>query len=73
MAWILIVVLSIVLVHSLLVGPIIGPILDLMGLMVNIRTVLLVHPIDVLNLCLIVVATAHVLFVISAEGTILVW
>ena len=73
MAWILIVVLSIVLVHSLLVGPIIGPILDLMGLMVNICTVLLVHPIDVLNLCLIVVATAHVLFVISAEGTIFVW
>ena len=73
MTWILIVVLSVVLVHPLLVGPIIGPILDLMGLMVNIRTVLLVHPIDVLNLCLIVVATAHVLFVISAEGTIFVW
>ena len=73
MAWILIVVLSIVLVHSLLVGPIVGPILDLMGRVVTIRTVLLVHPIDVLNLCLIVVATAHVLFVISAEGTIFVW
>ena len=73
MAWILIVILSVVLVHPLLVCPVIGPILDLMGLMVNIRTVLLVHPIDVLNLCLIVVATAHVLFVISAEGTILVW
>ena len=73
MAWILIVVLSIVLVHSLLVRPIVGPILDLMGRVVTIRTVLLVHPIDVLNLCLIVVATAHVLFVISAEGTIFVW
>ena len=73
MAWILIVVLSIVLVHSLLVGPIVGPILNLMGRVVTIRTVLLVHPIDVLNLCLIVVATAHVLFVISAEGTIFVW
>ena len=71
-ACVLIIVLAIVLVHSLLVGTIVGPVLDLMGLMVNVCTVLLVHPIDVLNLCLIVVATARVLFVIGSEGAIFV-
>ena len=72
-AWRLVIVLSIVLVHPLLVGPIIGPILDLVSRVVTVCTVLLVHPTDALNLCLIVVATAHVLFVISAEGPITMW
>ena len=71
-AWRLVIVLSIVRVHPLLVGPIIGPILDLVRRVVTVCTILLVHPTGALNLGLIVVATAHVLFVISAEGPITV-
>ena len=72
MVRILIITLPIVLVHSLLVGTIVGPILDLVGLVIGICTILLVDPIEALDLCLIVVATAHVLFVISAKDAFLV-